>query len=382
VTQPVTIRRDFQGLLPPLNPQEGAALEASLLAEGCRDALVLWRGILVDGHHRYAICQRHRLTFSTIEQAFASADHAKLWIRQTQAARRNHTDDQRACNAYEMAALASGIAKRERGQKAVDAREVKAGRKQPILDTTSASKIEPKGRASRSVVKASKTARVSERKIRQAGQLAVKAPGLFKQVASGEMSLADSMRAVTRTEVIAALDSIDAKKAKAVRGVYDVIVIDPPWPMQKIDRDERPLQTQFDYPRMTEPELAALPIPAADAAHVWVWTTQRFLPMALRLLDAWGLTYVCAFVWHKAGGFQPMGLPQYNCEFALYARRGVPIFVDTKGFPTCFGGDRTGHSEKPDAFYATVRRVTGGRRLDMFNRRAIEGFDGWGKESA
>ena len=42
-------------------------------------------------------------------------------------------------------------------------------------------------------------------------------------------------------------------------GPFDVVVIDPPWPMQKIDRDERPNQAEFDYPIMTIDELAKLP---------------------------------------------------------------------------------------------------------------------------
>ncbi len=179
----------------------------------------------------------------------------------------------------------------------------------------------------------------------------------------------------------AKLKRIDEAEPIEVVGIYDTIVIDPPWPMQKIDRECRPNQVDFGYPTMTEDELCDLKIPAADDCHFWLWTTHRFLPMAFRLLTSWGLKYVCVFVWHKPGGFQPVGLPQYNCEFALYARKGTPQFKTTKALKLCFEAKRGAHSEKPEEFYDMVRRVTAGRRLDMFNRREIEGFDGWGKES-
>lgn len=191
----------------------------------------------------------------------------------------------------------------------------------------------------------------------------------------------DLIREEKRTGLRAHLDAVAAREIAAPTGLYDVLIIDPPWPMEKIERDERPNQSELDYPTMNEAELRALTLPAAADCHVWLWTTPKFLPLGLALLPAWGLTYVCPFVWHKPGGFQPYNLPQYNCEFALYARKGHPSFLDTKEFQLCFAARRAGHSEKPDYFYDVVRRVTGGRRLDLFNRRVIAGFTGWGKET-
>lgn len=186
---------------------------------------------------------------------------------------------------------------------------------------------------------------------------------------------------VRRKEVMDDLENIETKTAKEIQGVYDVIVIDPPWPMEKIEREVAPNQVAFEYPTMTLQEIESIKIPAADDCHVFLWTTQKFLPFAFSILAAWDLKYICTFNWHKAGGFQPYGLPQYNNEFVLYARKGTPQFVETKDFKTSFEGKRGKHSEKPEEFYDTLRRVTGGRRLDMFNRRNIDGFDGWGNEA-
>lgn len=177
----------------------------------------------------------------------------------------------------------------------------------------------------------------------------------------------------------------EATKAKPViqtPGRFDCIVIDPPWQMEKIERDVRPNQVGFDYPTMSEEELVDFPVPdmADHNCHLFCWTTQKFLPAAMRLIGDWKFRYVCTFVWHKAGGFQPTGLPQFNCEFVLYARRGSPKFVDTKGFPTCFNAPRREHSRKPDEFYDMLRLVTAGRRIDVFSREAREGFSQYGNE--
>jgi len=198
---------------------------------------------------------------------------------------------------------------------------------------------------------------------------------------SGEMTIERAVREMRRKAAIDNLNNLDSIEVKKLDGVYDVIVIDPPWEMKKIERDVAPNQVEFDYPTMSLDEIKALEVPCADDCHVWLWTTQKYLPEAFDVLKSWGLKYVCTFVWHKPGGFQPFGLPQYNCEFALYARRGTPEFIAFDDFKLCFDAPRGHHSEKPELFYELVRRVTAGRRLDMFSRRAINGFETWGKEA-
>jgi len=210
-------------------------------------------------------------------------------------------------------------------------------------------------------------------------------PELWEKAKAGEITVHKAYTThkqnKRREEVLHNLESVEVQQVKAIDGVYDVIVIDPPWPMEKIERDVAPNQVAFEYPTMTLEEIRAIELPAAEDCHVWLWTTQKYLPEAFNVLKAWSLKYVCTFVWHKPGGFQPFNLPQYNCEFVLYARCGNPPFLDLKDFPTCFNAPRGKHSEKPQAFYDMVRRVTGGRRIDMFSRRNIEGFDSWGKEA-
>jgi N6-adenosine-specific RNA methylase IME4 len=160
-------------------------------------------------------------------------------------------------------------------------------------------------------------------------------------------------------------------------GKFKTIVCDPPWPMKKIVRKAYPNQVGFDYATMSEKELMNYTLvseKAADEAHLWLWTTQKFLPLSLKLVGIWGFDYYLCFVWHKNGGFQPWGCPQFNCEPIIFARRGeLPFLSDN--YTTCFHGRRREHSRKPDEFYNMVRRVSPGPRLDMFSREPREGFE-------
>lgn len=392
------IDKAFAALIPALSADERKQLEENIIEHGgARDPLVAWsndKGLtLLDGHNRYEICTRLGLPFDIHEVFLSSRDEAEDWIDRNQLGRRNLHPD----------AFTLLLGRRyNRSKKA-------AHRPEKSVNVTELSGV--------TAERLAKEYGVSEKTVRSAGKFAEAvekaeqiSPGIGLQVAHGQAparaavvkaaaifekdpdgaqeilerkkKMADVVREEKRAAVVAKLEDVATRKAKELAGEYDVIVIDPPWPMEKIERDVTPTQVAFEYPTMQESELAAMKMPAAADCHLWLWTTHKFLPMSLRLLDAWSFKYVCTFVWHKPGGFQPFGLPQYNCEFALYARRGSPKFIDTKAFPVCFEAKRGKHSEKPEAFYDIVRRVTAGRRIDIFNRRQIDGFDVWGNEAS
>lgn len=87
----ITIDNELRTLIPPLAQEELTQLESNIIKEGCRDPLVTWQGTLIDGHNRYAICQKHNIEFDTKSIQFADEDAAKVWIIRNQFGRRNIT---------------------------------------------------------------------------------------------------------------------------------------------------------------------------------------------------------------------------------------------------------------------------------------------------
>lgn len=89
----IDIRTDpeFEALIPKPTFDELDELEESLLHEGCRDNLVLWNDILLDGHNRFRICTQHGIKFGTSQADVKDREQAMLWIISNQLGRRNLT---------------------------------------------------------------------------------------------------------------------------------------------------------------------------------------------------------------------------------------------------------------------------------------------------
>lgn len=93
---------EFRDLLPPLPDDKRKQLEENILQNGIREPLVLWQGILIDGHNRYEIAKRHNLTFTSVEYHFNDRSDVRLWIANNQFGRRD-------LNNYERSLLALKI---------------------------------------------------------------------------------------------------------------------------------------------------------------------------------------------------------------------------------------------------------------------------------
>lgn len=190
--------------------------------------------------------------------------------------------------------------------------------------------------------------------------------------------------------------------ARSALVTYRTIVADPPWPYDEgfawttygghlshgVRTPKGPIEkVRLPYKSMTVRELCDLPVGslAGKDARLFLWTTNRHLPAAFSVLEAWGFTYRQTLVWDKRPNFNPLGgsVAAIAAEFLLVAVHGSPgrlarwpCSVITARKP------RSSHSVKPDVFMDMVETVSPGPYVELFSRRHRLGWDVWGDESA
>lgn len=164
-----------------------------------------------------------------------------------------------------------------------------------------------------------------------------------------------------------------------IKPIYRTIVIDPPWPMEKIPRKVRPNQIDMDYDTMSIEEIKGFPLKSfvsGDGCHLYLWTTHKHLPSAFEVLKAWGVNYQCLLTWVKNVGITPFSW-MYSTELVLFGGIGNLSLIK-KGVRLDFNDKVREHSRKPDKFYEIVKRVSPEPRIDIFSREKRQGFDQYG----
>jgi N6-adenosine-specific RNA methylase IME4 len=186
---------------------------------------------------------------------------------------------------------------------------------------------------------------------------------------------------------------------------YRTIVADPPWQYddgfvtlrgtqtrEQVRAGTRLMKrkpTALPYPSLTVDQIARLPVAVhfEDDAALFLWTTNRYLPSAFCVIDAWGFTYTQTIVWVKdqTAPFVASVAPNH-AEYLIVAKRGqhrwtgsLPSNVVTIAFNA--KDHRARHSKKPEAFLDYIETISAGPYLELFARRQRLGWDTWGNES-
>lgn len=182
---------------------------------------------------------------------------------------------------------------------------------------------------------------------------------------------------------------------------YRTIVADPPWRYGNFNGFSSTGKTPtkgalttgprpLPYPWMSVEDIMALPVGdhADNEAHLYLWTTQRYLWNAPDVCRAWGFEPSCVLTWCKPEMGAALGFAfSPTTEFVVFAHRGgldpVKRHPSTYFFasrPYVGRGGPT-HSAKPDAFLDIVEQVSPGPYLELFARRNRLGWDTWGNEA-
>jgi N6-adenosine-specific RNA methylase IME4 len=180
---------------------------------------------------------------------------------------------------------------------------------------------------------------------------------------------------------------------------FAAILADPPWRFATYDK--RTAVSGFTgaasvhYETLPDDEVLALPVAelAAEDSVLFLWLVWPHLPLALRVIDAWGFRYkTCAFAWLKGHAGQlelfhddinvMMGTGYWtraNSEVCLLATRGRPKRLDA-GVRQGIIEPRREHSRKPDCVHSRIERLVSGPYLELFARQSRPGWTSWGNE--
>ncbi|GAB3716538.1 hypothetical protein GCM10027592_57900 [Spirosoma flavus] len=148
IKQHIVVLPELAAYIPPLLPDEYKQLEENILQNGCREALLVWETtgehvpdlgttttayILIDGHNRYAICQKHQIDFKVHLMNFPSLEQVKFFMIDNQLGRRNLSPEQ-------VAYLRGLRYLREKQEKGKYSREEQKGQNVPFEDNSTEDK--------------------------------------------------------------------------------------------------------------------------------------------------------------------------------------------------------------------------------------------------
>ena len=385
------INPEFKKLIPALTVDEFQQLEANCLAEGIRDAIVVWNGYILDGHNRYEIANKHGLQYRTVEKHFESIYDAKDWMFVNQLGRRN-------LNELQISKL--------RGDRYNNQKQQHGG------DRKSSGNFYHSAKTAEAMAE---EYNMSERAIRLDAEFATGlehvTPELEQDILQGnvkvnkgdvqELAKAEPFFVATTEaelkEKAKELKKAKEEKRKEKRAIvqnelqkmelqtgdkkYRIIYADPPWKYGNA-MPEYVTEPQDYYLLMSTADICNMPVKdiCQKDAVLFLWSTSPHLPEALEVVKAWGFEYKTSFVWDKI----KHNMGHYNSvrhEFLLVCTRGSCTPDNRVLFDSVVSIERGEHSVKPDYFREIIEKLyIYGNKIELFAREAAAGWDVFGNQ--
>ena len=375
--QRIIIDKEFNALIPPLTDEEYNGLEESILNEGCRDSLVAWNGILIDGHNRHEICTKHNLDYDILKKEFENRDTVKEWIIINQFSRRN-------LSAYDRALLA--LKYKPIFEKKARERQ-KCGQGGLLLNQNSDEANTNK--------ELGKMVGLSHDTIWKVEKIEEKCSDEIKyKIRNSGLSINQAYMALRKEEKLERVEQRIIENSKKPTGYIDIyntdkkfniIYADPPW----LYWQDGNFNARLHYRCMTIQEICELPVKdiTADDCILFLWVTHPMLEECFKVIKAWGFRYsTCGFAWVKKNKVQDtnvIGLGKWtraNTELCLIAVKGTILRLDNT-ISQLIETPREEHSKKPAITRELITRLVGELpRIELFSRQVVEGWNCWGNE--
>ena len=364
-------------LFPLMEGEHLAALAEDIRANGLREAIIMYQGLILDGRNRHMACERVGVTPGYVH---VECDDPLAYVLSKNLHRRHLNESQRAM-------VAARLAKLDRGRPSNASSEAISQPDAAKLLNVSRSTVQ-RAAMVRDNAAPELAARVErgEMPVSLAAKLAANlSEEQQRELAhKPEAFLRGAVKRTVRATRELALASATIETSTALgKPLYNVIYADPPWrfePYSRVSGMDRAADNH--YPTMDADALAALELPAADDCVLFCWSTIAMLPAAIAFLGHHGFVYRTAYGWLKPGLGTGYWSRADQLELLLVGVRGaVPAPAPGTQPPQVLTIARGKHSAKPDEFAAMIERMFPNvAKLEMFARKRRAGWDVWGNE--
>jgi N6-adenosine-specific RNA methylase IME4 len=392
----ITIKPEFEKLIPALSKDELEQLEKNILEEGIRDPLVIWNETLIDGHNRYKLATKHNLNYEVFEKKFDSEDDVKIWMIDNQKGRRNLAE----FVMYELQQIRSAILNKKGEQIRINKaiiREAEKRGEEPVLSIIDKTGIEEK-HDTRAII--ANNLGWSTGKVAMADVVSKKAPDEIKEkLRTNEMTISQAYKEIKKEEKkeeVRAKEETYQQEIKEVSNFevdifntdkkFNIIYADPAWGYWEGGEKNQSLH----YSTMSIDEIKNLPVKniADDNCILFIWVTFPILKESLEVIDAWGFKYsTCGFNWVKKNKnadsyfFGNGAWTRANSELCLIATKGSITRMDASISQIL--DDKIGeHSAKPKRVRSLITKLVGELpRIELFSRNEMnDGWFNWGNQ--